>query len=155
MSALSILQTIEARLKTVLIANGYNTNAGQRVSMGSIWLDEDEFPALTLHEGAPVQGGYSLVRSNGRAGSTGMKMRAEYTVEGFADCSSVAPYVAGHALIADIKRALFANGGLTLGTNAGDHVMEGHGIMPRAQGSNRIAVAVVGSYFYIDEFKPV
>lgn len=154
MSALSILQTIAARLQTVLIVNGYHTNAGQRVSMGNIWLEEDEAPALTLHEGAPTQGGYSLVRSIGRAGAGGMKMRAEYTVEGFADCGSLDPYVAGHALIADIKRALFANGGLTLGGNAGDHIMEGHGIMPRAQGSNRIAVAVVGSYFYIDEFAP-
>lgn len=154
MTQLAILDMIVARLATILPANGYATSAGERVSMGDVWPDEADVPALTLHEGEMVNNGYALVRAQGRAGANAMKMRAEYTVEGIADCASIATYTAAHALIADIKRALFADGGLSFGEAAGDHKLEGHGVIPRAKGSNRVTVAVVGSYFYIDQFAP-
>lgn len=154
MTPLAILQSIVARLATIRVANGYATDAGLRVSLGDAWLDEAMVPALTVHEGELVGSGYALVRAQGRAGAGGTKMRGEYTVEGIADCTAVDTYVAAHALIADIKRALFANGGLSFGPQAGDHKLEGHGVVPRAKGSNRVSVAVVGSYFYIDEFTP-
>ena len=155
MRQLQILQAIVARLATIRVANGYATDAGLRVSLGDAWPDESPVPALTVHEGELVANGYGLVRSQGRAGTTGTKMRGEYTVEGIADCTTVATYVAAHALIADVKRALFVAGGLSFGMQAGDHKLEAHGVVPRAKGSNRVVVAVVGSYFYIDEFSPI
>lgn len=154
MTPLAILQSIVARLQTIRVVNGYGTDAGLRVSLGDAWPDESAVPAITVHEGQFVSNGYAMVRAQGRAGAGGTKMRGEYTVEAVADCTAVDTYVAAHQLIADIKRALFANGGLSFGAQAGDHKLEGHGVIPRAQGSNRVTVAVVGSYFYIDEFTP-
>lgn len=154
MTPLAILQSIAARLTTIRVANGYATDAGLRVSLGDTWIDEAQVPALTVHEGELANNGYALVRAQGRVGARGTKMRGEYTVEGVADCTVADTYVAAHALIADIKRALFADGGLSFGPQAGDHKLEGHGVVPRAKGSNRVTVAVVGSYFYIDEFTP-
>lgn len=154
MTQLQILQAITARLQSILVSSGYATNAGLHVSLGDEWPDEADLPAITVHEGELVPNGYGLVRAQGRAGAGATKMRGEYTVEGIADCTGVATYVAAHALIADIKRALFAAGGLSFGDAAGDHKLEGHGVLPRARGSNRVVVAVVGSYFYIDQFAP-
>lgn len=154
MTQLQILEAIAARLASITVANGYVTDAGLHVNLGDEWPDEATLPALTLHEGQIAPNGYGLVRAQGRAGTNGMKMRGEYTVEGIADCTSASTYSAAHALIADIKRALFANGGLTFGEQAGDHKLEGHGVLPRARGSNRVSIAVVGSYFYIDQFSP-
>ena len=152
MTQLDILQAIVARLQSIRVASGYATDAGLHVALGDEWPDETTLPAITVHEGEMTANGYGLVRSQGRAGATGTKMRGEYTVEGIADCTGTATYAAAHALIADIKRALFAAGGLSFGDAAGDHKLEGHGVLPRVRGSNRVAVAVVGSYFYIDQF---
>lgn len=154
MTQLQILQAIAARLQSITVANGYATNAGAHVNLGDEWPDEADLPALTLHEGHLAPNGYGLVRAQGRAGADAMKMRGEYTVEGIADCTGTDTYTAAHALIADIKRALFAGSGLSFGDQAGDHKLEGHGVIPRQRGSNRVSVAVLGSYFYIDHFIP-
>lgn len=154
MTPLAILQAIVARLAAIRVVNGYATDAGLRVSLGDTWSDEAKVPAITVHEGQLVSSGYAIVRALGRAGVGGTKMRGEYTVEAIADCSGVDTYVAAHQLIADIKRALFADGGISFGPQAGDHKLEGHGVIPRAHGSNRVTVAVIGSYFYIDQFTP-
>lgn len=98
-----VLAALADRLAAIRTADGYNTDAGQHVFQGRIYLDEDtDLPALSIIENleqpttAQVDG--PLVRES-----------TPYQVQGLIACDTRDPLLAGHQLLADIKRAVLRN----------------------------------------------
>ncbi|MNS90006.1 hypothetical protein D3C72_1240400 [compost metagenome] len=143
--ALEILQAIKARLATIRTADGYATDIGARVYLGREFGndEQDPVPLASLHDGGgetkgdmrPHAGTNSCVRS--------------FVVEAFDTCDSDNPLIKAHALIADIKRAVFKDGGL------GGLVMNlrivGDRPMPRAAGSKTVCAQVLGAVEYLEK----
>lgn len=151
--ALDIILAVKARLQGITVAGGYNTNAGQKVYLGRAFLDGDkDVPSLTLHEGRPQESGYGFVENTSARPNIGARLAPEYTVEGFAEADSNDPYTVGHALLADIKKALWGTECKNPLADTLTHTMVGYGIMPHQAGSNRVAVLVVGAYQYVENF---
>ena len=151
--ALDILETLEARLQAITVAGGYNTNAGQKVYMGRAFLDADkDIPSLTLHEGRPTGDGFSFVENTSQRPEIGARMEPEYTVEGLVASGASTPIAAAHSLLADIKKALWGQHDCGELTGAMNHQFVGHAVLPHQAGSNRMAVAVVGKYTYVENF---
>lgn len=152
--ALDILTVLQSRLAAISVAGGYNTNAGAKVYMGRAFLDADkDVPSLTLHEGRPTGDGFGFVENTSNNPALGARMSPEYTVEGLIAIGADAQITAAHKLLSDIKKALWgvAECGELAGT-LNDHRFVGHAVLPHQAGSNRMAVAVVGAYSYIENF---
>lgn len=151
--ALDILETLETRLAAILVAGGYNTNAGQTVRLGESILDADvAVPSLALYEGRPSREGYGWVENTSERPEIGARMSPEYTVEGLVAIGASTPIAAAHGLIADIKKALWGQHDCGELSGARDHAFVGHATFLKQSGSNRVAVAVVGKYTYVENF---
>lgn len=97
--ALRPLYKLEARLGDIRTANGYHTEAGVRVYLGRMWLDEGEVPALTIRPGedeGEVQVSGDLYQET-----------VSYEVHGICEADPAKPFEAGHQLAADVRRAIY------------------------------------------------
>jgi len=149
--ALDIVLALKARLQAIRVANGFITEAGFKVYLGRAFLDsEKDTPSLTLHEGRPQKSGYGFVENTSANPQIGGRMEPEYTVEGMVQCNGDEPYVAAHALLADIKRALFGTQDAL--PNTLSHRLVGYGVMPHQPGSTSMTVLVVGAYQFVENF---
>lgn len=98
--ALKITKAIQGALESIQIANGYQTDAGLRISRGRLRISRDEvFPLISIHEGEE-----DVIK---RVGPSVVQLRLPVTVEGFVESDPVNPLDSAHVLLADIKRSLF------------------------------------------------
>lgn len=88
------------RMKQIRVVNGFNTDAGMTVYRGRIALDESKFPCVTLFEDEE----FVLEQKNHDISCV---VSAPFVTEGHCLCDPDNPNVAGHALVADIQKALF------------------------------------------------
>ncbi|WP_349609138.1 hypothetical protein [Cupriavidus sp. DF5525] len=143
--ALEILQAIKERLATIRVAGGYQTDIGARVYLGREFGndEQDPVPLVSLHDGSgenksdmrPHAGTNTWVRS--------------FVIEAFDACDPDNPLVKAHALIADIKRAVFKDGGLD-GLVMNLRIV-GDRAMPRAAGSKTVCAQVLGAVEYLEK----
>lgn len=128
------------RLKTITRENGYRTDAGRYVWHGRLTIDPDELPAITLFEREDEIENQRVNNSTGGE-SIDTNILLPYAIEASAPCDADHPARTGRALVADIKRCIFA-GDLTWGGLARLTQYTGRTIAAREPGSNIVTVAV-------------
>lgn len=99
--ASDIAAHITSILQTITTANGYNTNIGQTVYRGRLKHDEDRVPYAVLIEGEDRPADHRDVRD--------VKVAQDYVIGGYVACDPDNPNDAAHAVIKDIKKAIFTS----------------------------------------------
>ncbi|WP_041646656.1 hypothetical protein [Aromatoleum aromaticum] len=134
----TIAAAIATRLQTIRIANGYATDAGAAVYRGRTSFDAADVPCITIAE---PEDEIEEQRDHPDGDGADLIARLPFTIEAFAACNPDAPNVAGHQLVADIKRAIFS-ADITLGGLAVTLRYLGRTIAPREPGARIVTVAV-------------
>lgn len=138
--AAHIAAAVATRLATITRANGYNTDAGLHVWRGRTAIDTAELPSLTLFEQEDQVEAQRIIDSPAPT-SIDTNLLLPLIIEGSAVCDPDHPNVTGHALVADIKRALFSAdlkwGGLATHTR-----YLGRTLGPREGGDDIVTVTV-------------
>lgn len=138
--AADIAADVKARAQGITIANDFETDIGTKVMMGRRKIPaDDELPCMIVLEGPddPQEQG---------ARATRVKIAQTYILDAFDVCDPDNPNDKAHAMIRDMKRAIYADG-----KPFGDKVIEveylGRDIGPRPDGAAtvqaRIAIRVV------------
>ena len=138
--AADVAAEIVARIQTITVALGAETNIGTNVLQGKRKLPaDDEVPCAILIEGED-----SVDEAAGRTQSALVKVTQSYLIDGFDVCDPDNPNVKAHAMIRDIKRVLFKDG-RTFGGRVVEVKYLGRDIGPRPDG-----VALVQARVMID-----
>lgn len=146
MTALTLAFTeLEARLATMLITNGFNTDLGANVKPGGMFLDEDDAPCVTLYEAQPDDRGMMHIEAL-QPNACGLDFTVNYVAQAFVQRAGTQSALgAAEDAAEDMLRALMgANRGALV--NASLHKITGRarGLTPK--GSDVIAVLVFGSF---------
>lgn len=146
-SAETISDDIKARLQGILATNGSETNIGTTVFMGrrKILADE-EAPCIIVTES-----GDDLEDEAGRYRSALVKVSVEYQIDGYDACDPDNPNVKAHAMIRDIKRAIFKGGDRTMGGKTVSVSYRGRDIGPRPDGAAFVMVRVTIRVSYAED----
>lgn len=123
---------LTARLQLIRLANGYETDCGQVVFRGRRVPDENKLPCLVIVEGEDRPAD----EQRGR-----VKVEAPYQIEGHVVCDPDNPNDAAHAVVADIKRAVFS-GDVSFGGIVRDLRYGGRSISPREDGLSIVSASV-------------
>lgn len=132
--AAQIAIELTSRLQAIAIANGYQTDIGQRVYRGKLRLDETNMPCAVIVEDDDESSSAQLARC---------KTAATYLLEGHAACDPDNPNDVGHQVIADLKKAIFS-GDLSFEKKAIACRYLGRSILPRIDG-----LAIVSAHIEI------
>lgn len=120
---------VVARLSGITLASGAETDLGTNVKQGKRKLPaEDEIPCCYL-----IEGGDDVEDTAGRTQSALVKVRQAYVIDAFDACDPDNPNTKAHAMIRDIKRALFRDG-RTFGGKVVEVTYQGRDIGPRPDG---------------------
>ena len=95
----NVSRAIETRLAAINAANGFETDVGLRVLRGKRALNEEDLPCVVI-----VEGPESIDQQRG----TLMTLGARYLLEAHDHCDPTHPNDRGHALVRDLKRAVFS-----------------------------------------------
>lgn len=135
-----VAQEVVDRLSTITIAQGAETNIGSNIKQGKRKLPaEGEIPCCYL-----IEGGDDVEDTSGRSQTALAKVRQAYVIDAFDACDPDNPNTKAHAMIRDIKRALFKDG-RTFGGKVVEVMYRGRDIGPRPDG-----VALVQARVMID-----
>lgn len=135
-------------LKQITTANGYNTDAGQRVFRGRLKLDDDKIPCIVIgEEDDQVTGGANYFKQ--------VSVNQGFVIEAYVKCDPDNPNDAAHDVIEDLKKALFT--GQTNTNHAGalaPHVrtlkyIRRH-IGPRPEGSDFVLGSITIETTYVE-----
>lgn len=92
---------IDSLIADIQIANDYETDIGLRHFRGRLKIDDGQVPCAVLIEGED--------RPGDQSGRDALKITQDYVIGGYVRCDPDHPNDAAHAVIRDIKRALFKN----------------------------------------------
>lgn len=136
---------IEARLKTILLTNGNETNIGQRVTMGRQKQPVDsDLPCIQVFEAAD-----NTEAEPGKLALT--KVRVVYVIDAFDTCDPDAPNRQAHKMLRDIKRVIFTREKKDLdGKVIKVHYLT-KDIAPRGDGENSIQARIVIKVDYVED----
>lgn len=135
--ASEIALDVYGRMAQITVANGYETDIGLKVFRGKRKIEDESVPCGVLIEGNDF--------TESRPGKLPMsKTRQGYVLGGYVPCDPDNPNDAAHAVIRDLKRAMFGDGG-NLGKQAVVVNYRGRDIGPRTDG-----VAIVFALIEID-----
>jgi len=130
---------IKGRLDAILVTNSCETNIGTKVFQGRRKINNDEVPCAVLIEGEDT-----VTDLAGRQ-LTDARLAQRYVLIGYDACDPENPNVKAHAMIRDLKRAIYKTAGVPSG-NLGGAVRavryQGRDIGPRADGV-AIVMAIV------------
>lgn len=135
-----IAAAIQVRLSGILRSNGYATDLGRRVYRGRLSIDPSTLPVCTLIE-QEDQVEQQRTDSTVGGGSVDCRLMLPYVVEVTSPCDPDMPAVAGHELVADIKRAIFS-GDLTWSGLCTHTQYIGRTLSPRADGTDLVTATV-------------
>lgn len=136
-----IAAALAARLATIRTANGYATEAGQHVYRGALGIPEEQAPFLAIVEQEDQVEGQRINNRSTGTDPIDTEILLPFDIVAVAPCNPDNPAIAGHALVADIKRAVFG-GDLTWGGLATHTRYIGRSIPPRTAGSTLVEVRV-------------
>ena len=141
-----IANEIKARLSAIRIGNpDCETDIGVRLQHGRRKVPaDDELPCVQL-----VEGNDDMDDAAGRTRSALVKVRQAYVIDAFDKCDPNNPNVKAHAMIRDIKRAIFA-GDSTLGGKVREVKYLGRDIGPRPDGVALVQVRVIIGVEYVE-----
>jgi len=139
------LTELEARLATISVAGGFNTNLGTSILPAGTYLTEDDAPCLALYEARPDDEGVMRVAA-GMQNACGLDFEAHYMVQAYVKRGEAqTPLAAAESAAQDILRALTgANRGALAGAKS--HRIEGRGRGLTPKGGNVIPVLVYGTF---------
>lgn len=138
--ASNIAAALAAQLALIATANGFETNIGARVFRGLRKLDpEQHIPCVVLVEGDDEV-------KNSHPGVANLTQT--YIIEGHAACDPENPNDTAHAIIADIKRTLFAEG-VEYGCREINYA--GRAIAPREDGMAIVSASVTVQLSFVEK----
>lgn len=141
--ASEIALALDARIRDVRIANGYNTDIGQHVFRGKVALDpEQDLPGTVIAEGEDV------VQDSTRFE---VKVAQRYIIEGHDACDPDNPNDKAHLILADLKRAVFRKSDPHLGTLVKDIKYVGRNIGVRPDGTNFVAASIEIEMSFVED----
>lgn len=132
------------RLKTILLANGCETDIGRDVMAGRRKIVGDDQPPCLI----VLEGGDDARDQPGRIPS--VLISQSYVFDGFDVCEADNPNTKGHAIIRDIKRAIF-KGDATLGGTVRSVTYLGRDIGPRPDGVALVQARVMISVEFVED----
>lgn len=139
-----ISNEIKTRLQTILIANGSETDIGRDVTMGRRKLPgDDRPPCLMVFEGAD-----DVRDQPGRIPS--VLLSQQYVIDAFDKCDPDNPNVAALAMIRDVKKAIFKDGG-TFGGKVKSVNYLGRDIGPRPDGAALVQARIMISVSFVED----
>lgn len=145
--AADISAEINTRLAAILVTNGCETDIGADVQLGRRKVPaDDETPCTQLVE-APD----TVEDTAGRMQAALVKARIRYLIDAFDRCDPKNPNVKAHAMIRDIKRAIFKGGNRTFGGLVAEVAYKGRDIGARPDGSPYVQVRVVIEVSYAED----
>lgn len=139
-----LARAVAARLAGITAAGGYLTDIGARVFRGRLRLDPSALPCCVL-----VEGEDRLLSVSARHE---VKLAVPLLVEGHAACDPNNPNDAAHAIIADLKRALFAEPA-NLGGLAREIRYAGRSIGAREDGLSQVSAVVEIEIDYVENLR--
>lgn len=142
--AADVSTEILRRLKTIRLANGCETDIGRDVLAGRRKIPgDDQPPCLIVLEGAD-----DPRDQPGRIPS--VLISQSYVFDGYDKCDPDNPNTKAHAIIRDIKRAIFA-GDATLGSTVKSVSYLGRDIGPRPDGAALVQARVMVSVEFVED----
>lgn len=133
--AADIASEIAARLATILTSNGKETDIGRDVMRGRRNLPEDDKPPCIV----VLEGNDEPRSTPGRIPSCQTMLK--FVIDAFDVCDPNNPNDKAHAMIRDIKRAIFHDG-TTLGGQVRSVMYTGRDIGPRPDGAALVEACV-------------
>lgn len=139
-----VADEIVSRLETITIANGAETDIGTKVLEGRRKSEDDTTPSVTLVEAEdqPETAPGKLIS---------VKITQRYIIIGYNACDLDRPNKAAHAMIRDIKRALFRGGDATFGGRVKSVEYRGRSIGIRADGTKMVQAVVEFDVTYVED----
>lgn len=141
-----ISNEIAARISSITLVNGCETNIGTRLMRGRRKIPADDEPPCAVL----IEGNDSIDDTNGRSQGARVKLRQTYMIDGFDRCDPNNPNVKAHAMIRDIKRALF-NGDRNFGGRVFEVNYLGRDIGPRPDGVGLVQARVAIEVTYAED----
>jgi hypothetical protein len=134
---------IKSRLQAVRLTNDCETDIGRDVMMGRRKIPGDDQPPCII----VIEGLDDIGDQVGRTPSC--LILQDYLIDGFDACDPDNPNDKAHAMIRDIKRAIFA-GGSTFGEKVRAVRYRSRDIGPRADGAALVQVRVAITVEYVE-----
>lgn len=134
---------VAARVATVRVANGFNTDVGLRVFRGRMSLNVKDLPCIILAEDADT-----VLEVKG----TKVRLSQRYIIEGHDTCDPEHPNDKAHLILKDIKRAIFG-GDLSFGGSLRPNDLEyaGRSIAAREDGTSICAASIEINLSYVED----
>lgn len=141
---------IVARLRTLTVDQGAETDIGTVVHLGYRHIDEEQVPCVMVVE--------TEDESNMLQQGVHSDTHQHYEIYAFLRCDPASPNTAAHKAIRDLKRAIFVTAGRgdrTLGRKVARVNYHGRAIAPRADSAPFVCAAIeVSTQFCEDLSKP-
>lgn len=116
---------VKSRMQSISVANGFETDIGSQVFAGRRRIPaDDELPAAVITEGDDFPDDNQNTR---------IKNLQTYLLDGFDVCDANNPNDKAHAMIRDMKKAMFGDG-ITFNTQVRKVTYLGRDIGPRPDG---------------------
>ena len=137
---------LEARLASISVAGGFNTDLGAAVLPAGTWLDESDAPCVALYEAQPDDAGLMKLAAVNEPNACGLDFQVDYVAQAWVRrAEPQSALAAAEAAAEDMMRALMgANRGAL--TAAKGHRLTGRARGLAAKGANAIPVLVYGSF---------
>lgn len=141
--ASDIAALVAARAAEITIANGYNTDIGDRVFRGRMSLNVKDLPCVVMVEDSDL-----VEETKG----TKIRVTQRYILEGHANCDPLNPNDTAHLILKDLKRAIFA-GDLSFGgaLRPNDLAYAGRSIAAREDGTSICAASIEIDISYVED----
>ena len=143
-TAAAVSAEIHRRLAGILLVNGCETNIGRDVMLGRRKIPGDEQPPCLV----VLEGGDDPRDHPGRIPS--VLISQTYVLDGFDKCDPDNPNTKGHAIIRDLKRAIFAKD-TTLGGAVKLVTYLGRDIGPRPDGVALVQARITISVEFVED----
>ncbi|MBP6515100.1 MAG: hypothetical protein KA224_07955 [Steroidobacteraceae bacterium] len=128
---------LKARLLTLTIAQGAETDIGRKVFQGRRKVDDSMLPCVSMIEGDDVPAR--------ETNTTTYELAQRYVLFAYLPCDADDPNIAAHAALRDLKRAVFTTGGrpsVTWGSKVKSVEYLGRDIGPRADGASFVLASI-------------
>jgi hypothetical protein len=143
-TAADVSAEIHRRLQGITLANGCETDIGRDILLGRRKLPGDDRPPCIV----VLEGTDDPKAQPGRIPT--VLVSQSYVIDGYDQCDPDNPNTKGHAIIRDLKRAIFATDA-TLGGAVRSVNYLGRDIGPRADGVALVQARILISVEYVED----